>query len=70
MKFGIGTAQIKQKYGILKKKINTRDLKKAFKKFNRNVDEVSVVQTSKESFENKAVCHPAVINHKGKKFMF
>ena len=39
-------------------------------KFNRNVDEVSVVQTSKESFENKAVCHPAVINHKGKKFMF
>jgi len=38
MKFGIGTAQIKQKYGILKKKINTRDLKKAFKKFNRNID--------------------------------
>ena len=39
-------------------------------KFNRNVDEVSVVQTSKESFEMKAVCHPVVINHKGKKFMF
>ena len=38
MKFGIGTAQIKQKYGILKKKTNLKDLKSIFKKFNRKID--------------------------------
>lgn len=38
MKFGIGTAQIKQKYGILKKKTNTKELKNVFKKFDKKID--------------------------------
>ena len=38
MKFGIGTAQIKQKIWNFKKKTNLKDLKSIFKKFNRKID--------------------------------
>ena len=38
MKFGIGTAQIKQNYGIVKKKTILKDLKKVFKRFNKKID--------------------------------
>ena len=38
MKFGIGTAQIKQNYGIVKKKTILKDLKKVFKRFDKKID--------------------------------
>lgn len=38
MKFGIGTAQIKQNYGIVKKKTILKDLKKVFKRFDEKID--------------------------------
>ena len=39
-------------------------------KFNRDVSQVKVIKKSNQIYENKAVCHPFVVIHKGKKFMF
>ena len=38
MKFGVGTAQVKKNYGILKQKLNKLDLKKILSNFDKNID--------------------------------
>lgn len=38
--------------------------------FNRQIKCPPVISTSQNYYEDKAVCHPAVVIHKGKKFMF
>ncbi len=38
--------------------------------FDRAVEDPPVIETSSQPFENEAVCHPVVVMHKGKRFMF
>ena len=49
MKFGIGTAQFKQNYGILKRNVNRKDLKKIFNKFNNKIDLIDTAPSSGDS---------------------
>ena len=39
-------------------------------KFKRVTRDAPVISPSDAAFENKAVCHPVVVEHKGKRFMF
>lgn len=38
--------------------------------FNRAIKNPPIIEPSNQPFENQAVCHPAVVCHKGKRFMF
>lgn len=38
--------------------------------FDRAISNPPIIEPSDQSFENHAVCHPAVVCHKGKRFMF
>tara|TARA_B100000963_G_scaffold227335_1_gene198291 strand:+ start:25213 stop:26070 length:858 start_codon:yes stop_codon:yes gene_type:complete len=49
MKFGIGTAQFIENYGILKTNINKREFKKIINKFNKKIDLIDTASSYGES---------------------
>ena len=49
MKFGIGTAQFIENYGILKTNINKREFRKIINKFNKKIDLIDTASSYGES---------------------